>query len=265
MPFDDENHRAPTDANWKTWALRPLILFVASYTIIGILHESAHALTAWVLKVPFVLFHLYVRLEPGAGTLNQRAIIRATGPLFSFCVGLVCLLAYRQAKRTRAGLWLLYLGWFGVATLFGNLISTAFGGDFNGLAVAFQLPMSFRYGFSVTGAVLLCGYAFLMGRELRSWAPERVGTVQALIGLIAVPVIAGTALALLIYLPMPLDFASARLAESSFWIFAALGLFLARNQFRNTEPHPPLWIDFVILLIAAAVIRLMAAGIVHVP
>jgi hypothetical protein len=45
------------------WSLRPLVPFVAAYTIIGVVHESAHALTAYLFKVPFVLSHLYVEID----------------------------------------------------------------------------------------------------------------------------------------------------------------------------------------------------------
>jgi hypothetical protein len=35
--------------------LRPTVLFAAAYTIIGILHELAHALTAYALNVPSIV------------------------------------------------------------------------------------------------------------------------------------------------------------------------------------------------------------------
>ncbi len=63
---------------WKDWGLRPIILFAAAYTIIGILHEWAHALTAYALKVPSTLFHLNVHLDRADGTLNERAVIRSS-------------------------------------------------------------------------------------------------------------------------------------------------------------------------------------------
>ncbi len=51
--FDDASSN-----KWKTWGLRPIVLFAAAYTIIGILHELAHALTAYALNVPSTLFCL---------------------------------------------------------------------------------------------------------------------------------------------------------------------------------------------------------------
>ena len=253
--------------------MRPLVLFVAAYTIILILHESAHAVTAYVLKVPFVLYHLYVQIEPAARTLNQRAIIGVSGPLFCLAAGLACWLAYHKTRNGRAGLWLLYLGWFGIATLLGNLMSTAYVGDFSALARVFEAPMPVRYAVTLFGALSICAFAFLMGKKLRNWAPAGVSRLTALIGMIAVPAVAGTAFALLIYLPMPFEIAVGRIGESSFWIFAAVGLLLTRKHgSESNHPQPGnsqnlslSWGDVSILLIAIGVVRVMATGIRFVP
>jgi hypothetical protein len=221
--------------------LRPVVIFVAAYTIILILHESAHAAAAYVVKVPFVLYHLYVRIDPASRTLSQGAVIGVSGPLFCLAVGLVCWLAYDRTRNSRAGLWLLYLGWFGIATLLGNLMSTAFVGDFSALAQMFDVPMPVRYVVTLFGALSLCAFAFLMGKELRNWAPAGASRVKALIGMIAVPVIAGTALALLVYLPMPSPFAVGRIGESFFWIFATVGILLTRKQVSEPPPLLSLW------------------------
>ena len=116
-----------SSARWTAWGLRPIVLFAAAYTIIGIVHEWAHALTAYALKVPSTLFHLYVHLDRADSTFNERALIGVAGPLVCLGVGLVCWFAYKNAKSSRAELPLLYLAWFGSATFFGNLISSDFG------------------------------------------------------------------------------------------------------------------------------------------
>jgi hypothetical protein len=242
------------------------VLFASAYTIIGILHESAHALTAYALKVPSTLFHLYVHVDRADGTLNERAVIRVAGPLFCLAVGLVCWFVSRKAKGARAELLLLYLAWFGIGTFFGNLMSTPFVGDFSGLALAFQLPMAVRYGVGLTGLLSLCGLAFLMGTELRRWAPAGVGRAKAMVGVIAIPAIVGTAIAILIFLPMSLAFAVSRVGESTFWIFGAVGTLISRKP--PAESSRGLgwgWEDFVILLVAVLVVGVMVGGIAFVP
>ena len=251
----------PSAASWKDWSLRPLVLFVATYAIIGILHEVAHALTAYALKVPSVLFHLYVHIDPANTTLSQRAIIGVAGPVFCLLIGLVCWFAYWRSEGTRARLVLLYLGWFGVATLLGNLTSTPFVGDFSALAEAMQWPISIRYGLSVSGAVLLCSLAFFVGRELRQFAPPEVGAMKALIGVIIVPVVVGTAATLLIFLPIPSAFAVGRIAEPSFWIFAVLGTLLSRKHSHNHLRSGLSWTDVALLLFAVLLVRLTVPGI----
>jgi hypothetical protein len=257
---------AYSSTKWTAWGPRPIVLFVVAYTIIGIVHEWAHALTAYALKVPSTLFHLYVHLDRADGTFNERAIIRVAGPLLCLGVGLVCWFAYRKAKGLGAELPLLYLAWFGSATFFGNLMSTPFVGDFSNLALAFQLPISVRYVAGFVGLLPLCGLSFLIGTELRKWAPVGVNAVSAMVGVIALPAIVGTAMAILIFLPMSSAFAVARAGESTFWIFGAVGTLISRKQ--PAESSRGLgwrWMDFVILLVAILVVRVMAGGIAFVP
>ena len=262
--------RAGSDASsstrWKDWGLRPIVLFAAAYTIVGILHELTHALTAYALHVPSTLFHLGVNLDRAHGTLNQRAVIGVAGPLFTLAVGLLCWGAYRKAQNSRLGLPLLYLVMFGMGTFFGNLMSASFVGDLSQVSLAFQLPMRVRYAASGAGVLLLCGLSFLIGMELRKWTPAGVGAAKAMIGVIAFPAIAGTAIVVLVYLPMPWNFAVARIAESSFWIFAAVGTLISRKRPVDSSQNLGLgWADFAVLLVAVFVVRLMAGGIAFVP
>ena len=255
-----------SSANWRAWGLRPIVLFAAAYTIIGILHEWSHALTAYALKVPFTLFHLYVQLDRTDGTLNERAVIGVAGPLFCLGVGFLCWFAYRKAEGSRAELLLLYLSWFGIGTFFGNLMSTPFVGDFSSLALAFQLPMPVRYGAGLVGLLSLCGLAFLIGTELSKWAPLGVSAVRAMIGVIMLPAVAGTGIAIMIFLPMSSPFAVPRMAESSFWIFGALGPLISRKQQSVSSRRLGLgWADFAVLLIPLLFVRVMARGIAFVP
>lgn len=251
---------------WQAWMLRPIVLFAAAYTIIGILHELAHALTAYALNVPFTLFHVGVNLDPAHATLYQRAAIGVAGPLFALAIGLLCWCVYRRAQGLRSELLLLYLVMFGTGTFFGNLVSTSFVGDFSRAASAFQLPMPIRYCVSVAGLLCLCVLSFLIGKELRKWAPPRVGGAKAMLGVIALPAIIGTAIVVLVYLPMPSAFAVARIAESSFWTFGAVGALLSRKQATESNRNLSVgWADFATLLLAVLVVRVMARGIAFVP
>ena len=250
----------------KAWVLRPIVLFAAAYTIIGILHEFAHALTAYALHVPSTLFHLHVQLNQADGTQNQRAVIRAAGPLFCLAVGLACGFAYRKAKGSRAELLLLYLAWFGIGTFAGNLMATPFVGDFSSLAQVFQLPTSVRYAAALVGLLFLCGLSFLIGTELQKWAPVGVSAVRAMLGVTVLPAIVGTLLATLIFLPMPSALAVTRLSESMFWIPAAIGTLISRKQPGEGTRNPGLgWVDFVILIVAVLIVRAMAGGIAFEP
>ena len=255
-----------TTTSWRAWALRPVVLFVATYTIVGVLHELTHALVAYALSVPSTLFHVGVNLDRAHATLNQLAVIGVAGPLFALVIGLFSLGAYTRSHNSRLGLPLLYLVMFGVSTFFGNLMSTAFVGDFSRLALTLQLPMMVRYAASVLGSLALCGVSFLIGIELRTWTPVGVSATKAMIGIIALPAILGTAITLLIFLPMPSAFAFARMGESLFWIAAAVGVMVSRKN--PTESRGKLdlgWPDITLLLAAVLLLRLTVRGITFAP
>src|ERR1051325_4617987 len=86
---------------WTAWGLRPLVLFAATYTVIKIVHELTHALTAYALSVPSTLFHFAVNIDRAHGTLNQRALIGVAGPLFALGAGLLSWGAYTRTRNSR--------------------------------------------------------------------------------------------------------------------------------------------------------------------
>jgi hypothetical protein len=66
----------------------------------------------------------------------------------------------------------------------------------------------------------------------------------------------GTAIVLLIFLPMPSAFAYARIAESSFWIPAAVGTLVSRKYPTDSRRRLDVgWVDIALLLAAALLVR----------
>jgi len=251
---------------FTAWLLRSIVLFAATYTIVTVLHELTHALTAYALHIPSRVFHFAANIDRTQGSINQRAVIAFAGPLLAFVVGVVSWVAYLRTPSSRLGLLFLYLVMFGAGTFFGNLISTAFVGDFSRVALALQLPMALRYSLSVLGVLLLCGLSFLIGIELRRWTPASVSATKAVIGIVALPVLLGTAITLLISLPLPSVFIFSRISESLFWIPAAVGTLISRKQPSTNRRALELgWPDFALLLVVTLVVRLMVHGIAFTP
>lgn len=262
-----EASEAPAAAAWRgAWVLRPVILFAAAYLLLVVPHELAHASAARALGVPSTLFQFAVNVARDSGSPGERGLIAAAGPAVSLTLGLLFWLAYRRAGGRRAGLPLLYMAAFGAATFCGNLMSAAFVGDFSRVSVALGLPVSVRYALSLTGLLSLCGLTFLAGRELRAWAPAGAGRFRAAAGMVLLPAAAGTALATLLSLPMPPNFAAARLSEAAFWLFGAAGA--AAGRARPSGERRALrtgWDDFALLAAAALAMRVMAGGIAFGP
>lgn len=250
------------------WIVRPTIWFSTAAMVTTILHELTHALVAYSLGVRSTLYNYSVQLDltPAQADTNARAIIGVAGPTACLLLGIVAWLTYRRARDSGAALPLLYFAVFGVGTFFGNLMSTAFVGDFSSVAVALQLPASIRLAISLSGLFAVAALHFWAGRELSGWIPAEVGRAMGVLGIIGVPVLLGTALIIVVSQPMSGTTTGARIAESAFWLFAAAGAFLARSVSRARRADRPVgWIDGAAMLIVVLAVRLLARGIPLLP
>jgi len=250
------------------WIVRPVVWFAVGSIMTTVLHELAHAGAAYALGVRSTLFNYAANLHltPVQAASNLPALIRVAGPLFCLAVGFASWLTFRRVRDSIVALPLLYVSVFGIGTFFGNLMSTSFVGDFSAAAAALGLPMTVRYVMTVAGGLCLAAVHFWAGRELVSWVPPAVGRLSGTLGIVAVPVVLGTALVVLINQPMRGTSVEARVAEAGFWLFAALGALVRkkdpREQRGSLAPRPG---DGVMALLAALLVRLMTRGIPFVP
>jgi hypothetical protein len=250
---------------WRTWLPRPIAWFAIAYSLNIVLHEGAHAFTAFALGVPSTLFNFSVNTDGASASDGTRALIGIAGPVMSLIIGMVCFCLYRRKRESAGGLPLLYLATFGATIFFGNLMSAAFVGDFSTVASALDLPMAMRYSVSVIGAVAVAGILFLTGRELTRWTPAHLDRVARAASIIGLPVLVGTALVVLVNQPLSSAFVVARAGEASFWLFAFAGVLTVRMprtvgtslRFRRT--------DALVLVIAILIVRVMARGIALTP
>ena len=248
----------------NTWILRHVVWFATAYTIIIILHEAAHALTAYALGFPSTLFNFWVNSDFTRATIGERAVVDVAGPSVSLCAGLVCWVTYRRVKDSAAGLPLAYLAAFGASNFFGNLMSAAFVGDFSNAALKLGLSAEARYAVSFIGAVSIATILFAVGRELRQWTPRHVGRITAAIGAVVLPVLVGTALVVSINqpIPIPISFVAARAVEGSLWLSALVGTLVTRNRPTTSDEYLRLrWADALVAIVVVLVVRLLVQGI----
>jgi len=245
------------------WIFRPILWFVTASTINVVLHEGSHALAAYALGFQATLFQYGVNWQEQSASLSQRTVVTVAGPLVSLVFGVVCLPAYRRWSRSTAGLPLLYLSTIGIATFAGNLMSTAFAGDFSSAATTLGLPAPAGYAASAAGALATAGILFWQGRELRRWIPDRAGRIFGVIGVVVVPVVAGTGIILVVNLPIPAgaQFAIARLVDASFGIFTLLGAATGPQLSSSGRSFRLWWIDGTLAITVLLVVRLAARGI----
>jgi hypothetical protein len=245
------------------WIVRPTIWFTAASIVSVLSHEWAHALMAHAVGKAAEMHQYWVDWDWLTATVSQRAIVGVAGPMFSLALGLLFVVLYRKFAQSFAGLPLLFLSTIGVAIFFGNLMSTAFIGDFSNAATVLGLPVSVRYGASIVGAAASAAVLFWQGHELRRLAPSNAGRVYGAIGVTAIPVIIGTAFIILINQPTPSDmgFASARIGEAAFEFFAVAGALMTRAGGSRMSVLRPSWTDAAVLLLAVFAVRVMAGGI----
>lgn len=243
-----------------TWFVRPLIWLPVAYTIVIIVHEAAHAVTAVALGFPSTLFNFWVNYQFTGANLGARALVGVAGPVSGLVLGIICWTIYRRWTATLPGL---FLAAHGVSNFFGNLMSAAFVGDFSSAAAVLGLPAPVRYAASVIGLLGVIVVLFAAGRELRKWSPSSNRFVSAL-GMTIAPMVIGTIFIIIVNQPTPMGaaFIPARLVEGALWIFSVAGTMTAPQ--RNADAHVsggPQWFDVLALVVAIVVVRVMARGI----
>lgn len=241
---------------------RSALWFATAYTIVILVHEGAHAVTAAAYGLETTLFHFWVNIDSShVSTAAQRAAFGSAGPLSSLLVGLLASFAYGRAQTTGSAVPLLWLAACGVSNFTGNVMSTAFIGDFSNVAGWIGLPMVVRYAISLAGGVATASVLFVAGRELRRWMDPHWSRLAVMLKGVVLPVAVGTALVILINQPVAIpNFAAARAGEAAVWMFAVAGAVLAPPA-RSFDGTAIRWPDLAIAIVVVVVVRLLVPGI----
>ena len=248
------------------WVLRPIVWFATACTITTILHELAHASTVYAFGVPSTLFNYSVGLDRTHVSAVEWAVIGVAGPLFCLALGVLAWLLRRRLRGSSGELPLLFVSIFGLSTFFGNLMSTPFVGDFSRVAVVLDWRIGPRQAIGALGALGLAVVMVWAGRQLVQLHPPEIGRAGGILGMVVLPVAAGTAAVILINQPMPREWLIARAGEASFWVFAAIGAWPTTTHSHDSGDILRLrWVDGAALLVVVLIVRLMVRGIPFVP
>jgi hypothetical protein len=251
----------PDESSVRSASVRPTLVYVGAFMLNFTPHEMTHALTARLFGFHSMLHHLWVTPDAANASPGQVATIALSGQAFSATLAAACLLLFRAFRRRPAGLWLLFTGTTGFYIVFGNMTSAAFFGDINVALVALGTPPPIRYAISACGIVLLSLTTFHAGGALVAWAPQRFGRASAVATTTLLPWIAGTAIATMLYLPMPAFLLWPNIAASVFWAFAVAGAWWRRRGESMSIARPILIGDVVLLAVALAMVRWLAPGV----
>ena len=244
--------------------LRLVLAFFVAYALNTALHECAHALMARFLGLPATLFHFYVNIDYPSGDSRTRVLCAIAGPLFSLGLGALSWGLYKKLQARPEALLFLYLSILGISIFLGNLFATSLvPGDFGVATTQLNLSAGVRLTMTLAGGFLLSAFLYRMGREILQWTSPKPNPVQTALQVIGWPVVLGTALVIIAFLPMPPAFIQDWIASSSFWVFAAVGVVVGqkRDLVGKTRELPVQAIDFVAPVGVLLLVRVLAHGI----
>lgn len=245
------------------WALRPTLLFASAYLLNGVLHEVAHALAAFTVGVPAVIFQYRVDVRPEDAAPWQHAVIAGAGVVASALFAAACALGYRRSEGRPGQLPLLYLASLGALIAFGNMMSDA--GDIARIEDTLDMPAMVDHVMTALGFVGLVAVLIAAGRELRTWFPPNGSRARGILVFVVLPAIAGTGIAAAVSQPMPEAFTWARLAEGVVWIVAAIAAWNTRLQPCAGRRAEWSLLDVLLVAIAVASVRVLVPGVIVLP
>lgn len=140
--------------------INSLSVFVLTYLITQILHESAHAITGLAVGSGPILYHNYVQSTIEVSSF-KATLIAAAGPLYSLSQAVICYLIIRRMKKSAVvnlfWTWMMLWGYIG---FFGYVFMTPFFKYGDTGFVAEQLGIS-DIGRLVIGAVGISAFFFI--------------------------------------------------------------------------------------------------------
>jgi len=244
--------------------IKATLLFFSANALNLSSHELSHALTAYFFRVPATLFHFYVDINQAEATISERMIIAMIGPVFSLCLGILSWTFYLKNSALTTRLFLLYSAVVGISIFFGNLFSTAFAGDFSKMTQLLHFSQSLRYFISVVGLLALILFMFLAGRKfLGAGLFEPTPKGATILNGLFIPWVLGTALLILVYIPLPPNLVTGIIASSAFWIFSIVGGATGKPSPKTVHLSKislSIW-DIVLFSISVVVVRLLVPGI----
>lgn len=184
--------------------INSLAVFVLTYFITQMLHESAHALTGLLAGASPTLYHNHV--ESGVEvSMYKETLIAAAGPLYSLFQAAVCFIILRRMKQSAAvnlfWTWMMLWGYIG---FFGYVFMTPFFkyGDTGFVAEQLNVPDSGRIAI---GAFGIAAFFFISTISFKKFAYLwRDGEKKLFFNnVIFLPLPAGVALTTLLNLPVP--------------------------------------------------------------
>jgi hypothetical protein len=244
--------------------LRPTLLFVAAYMLTMTLHEITHALVAYLLGFSSTVFQLWVAPDTAYASGAQRALIALAGPIFNLALGTLGWIGYLRRPDGPSGLALLMLGIMGIYSFLGPLVGAALGGDVNIALRALQMPTPLRSAISAVGVVSLPCFMYIAGTELRRAAPLGASRTQAVLITVIAPWLIGTALAVVLYLPLPSVLIMSTLTGSIFWLFAVIGAW-RRESSGQQRAYAVRFADVAFAVVPLLIVRALVNGVRLVP
>lgn len=254
----------------KNIFINSTLAFVCAFLITTFIHEFGHFLSYYLFGAHPVLYHNYVQTSDQQLSMGIRIISALAGPVISLLQGIVLGVVGTRRPGNKAGdlLWL-WLSLLGFVNFFGYLMLTPLSttGDTGKVAELLQIPYLFRIFIAVAGVAILIVIVVKMGKRFANFIPgenEVVARKKYVNSILFYPILAGSAINVILAFPIPVLLSVIYPATSSFVLMSTYGVILRSRENTNTVSVIGKNISrFLVVLTVVAIIinRLLTFGL----
>jgi len=221
--------------------INSILAFVSAFILTTVIHECGHFVVYCLAGTHPILYHNFVEISDPDLSVQLKIIAALAGPLTSLIQGIFfAVIVIRKQANKAVYMLFLWLSLLGFINFFGYLMLTPLSttGDTGKVAELLQLPYIYRLMTAVAGIAVLILIIIRIGRCFSNFIPsgsDLSGKRKYVNALVLFPILAGSAVNVMLALPIPVLLSVIYPATSSYVILSAYGAIL-EGENRFTEP-----------------------------
>jgi hypothetical protein len=250
--------------------INSMLVFVSAFIITTIIHESGHFISYYLFGAHPYMYHNYVGVAELKLSITTKIVSAMAGPVISCIQGIIFgVIVLKKPDSTPKSLLFLWLSLLGFINFFGYLMLTPLStvGDTGKVAELLNLSYIYRILVAVIGIITLIYLVIKIGRNFVNFIPRETGLPERrkyVNSLVLFPIIAGSAVNVLLAFPVPVILSVIYPATSSYAVMCAYGVILKTKRAPSLESIIENKISrFLIFLTLSAILlnRLLTMGV----